>query len=173
MWDKKSKFNSKITLGFSTLFLMGMLVGFQACKRQVDQNISNQVPAVKPAPTPIQIVEKEKTPYIYQGDKFRDPFAPSGFVVVSKTESMFDPQNTKLRGIIFSNAFKTAIITTTGGGSYFIKNGRIFDVMSKPIIGFSAKVMVDRIIILDDADNKYEIKIKDELKKNKSEGKSL
>jgi hypothetical protein len=75
---------------------------------------------------------------------------------------VFDPQRASVKGIVFGQGFKSAVLSIGGSGTYFIKAGRIFDVMGKPVEGYSAKVFVDKVLVLGEADNVYELKIKND-----------
>jgi hypothetical protein len=109
-------------------------------------------------------------PYVYAGDKYRDPFQAAGGSSNYTTESVFDPARSSVRAIIFSSRMKSAVLNVSGAGSYFVKGGKIFDVMGKPVKGFSAKVLVDRVIVMGEADNVIELKIKST---NEEEAKTL
>ncbi len=126
-------------------------------------------PDLPPPPQPVQqgvpvnpVVEepKEKPVYVYTGDRFRDPFTPTGSTSNYQPEAIFDPQRTSVKAIIYSKEIKTAILNVTGSGSYFVKAGHIFDIMGKTVKGYSAKIMPDRVIILGEADTTFELKIK-------------
>jgi hypothetical protein len=75
-------------------------------------------------------------------------------------DAVFEPQKAAVKGIVYGQGYKSAVLSVGGSGTYFIKGGRIFDVMGKAIEGYSAKIFVDKVVILGEADNVFELKIK-------------
>ncbi len=147
----------------NTILASGLLIFFSltACgKKKGDQSIPTPpMPEVSQA-VPAPEVAKEKPVYLYSGDRFRDPFMPAGQANNYQPDAVFDPQRATVKGIIFGDAYKSAVMTVGGSGSYFVKAGRIFDIMGKPVDGYSAKIFVDKVIVLGEADNVFELKIK-------------
>jgi hypothetical protein len=137
------------------------------CKDEAPQNISAAPPVLPPpAATPVAEVPKEKPVYVYSGDRFRDPFVPAGTTGSYQPDAIFDPSKASVKGIIFGSAAKSAVLTTGGGGTYFVKNGKIFDIMGKSLEGFTAKVFADKVVVSGEADNVFELKIRDEEEKS-------
>jgi hypothetical protein len=133
-----------------------------------------EVPAAIVAPPPLAnlappVIEqpKEKPVYVYSGDRFRDPFVPAGTTANYQPDAVFDPQRAAVKGIIFGRGYKSAVLTVGGTGSYFIKSGKIIDIMGKAVDGFSAKVFVDKVLVLGEADNVYELKIREDEEEEK------
>ena len=124
------------------------------------------VPA--PAPTPVVVEQKEKPVYVYSGDRYRDIFTPAGTSTTYQAEGTFDPQKLSVRGIIYSPRYKSAVMSVSGSGTYFVKSGLIFDVMGKAVKGFTAKVLVDRVIVMNESDNVFEIKLKNDSEEAKT-----
>jgi hypothetical protein len=137
------------------------------CKDDEPQNIASAPPVI-PAPPPPPVVEqpKEKPVYVYSGDRFRDPFIPAGTTGSYQPDAVFDPSKSTVKGIIFGPSAKSAVLTATGGGTYFVKEGKIFDIMGKVVEGFSAKVFAEKVVILGEADNTFELKIRNEEEKS-------
>ncbi|MCG3203907.1 MAG: hypothetical protein KCHDKBKB_00584 [Elusimicrobia bacterium] len=121
-----------------------------------------KAPVVEATPQAVAPVEapKEKPIYVYSGDRFRDPFIPAGQSTNYQPDAVFDPQRATVRGIIFGKEYRSAVLTIGGSGTYFIKDGKIFDVMGKGVEGFTAKIFVDKVILTSEADNVFELKIK-------------
>ncbi len=144
---------------FLGLFLV--LFGLSACSKKGDGEIA-RAPEVAPPPPPAPVVEpvKEKPVYVYSGDRFRDPFIPAGQSTNYQPDAVFDPQRAVVKGIIFGKEHKSAMVTVGGSGTYFIKGGKIFDVMGKVIDGYSVKIFVDKVVLSGEADNVFELKIK-------------
>ncbi len=113
-----------------------------------------------PTPTPVSQELKEKPVYVYSGDRFRDPFMPAGQSANYQPDAVFDPQRASVKGIIFGTDYKSAVLMVGGTGSYFVKSGKIFDIMGKTVEGYSAKIFVDKVVLLGEADNVFELKIK-------------
>jgi len=110
------------------------------------------------APAPEQ--PKEKQVYVYSGDRFRDPFTPAGQNTNYQPDAVFDPQRAAVKAIIYGPEYKTAVLNVGGSGSYFVKDGKIYDIMGKPVEGYSAKIFIDKVVVLGEADNVIELKIK-------------
>jgi hypothetical protein len=147
---------------FSTLSLIG-LIGLLAtfgCKNADDTRAPRPAPAVAPPPPPPVVQAKEKQVYVYSGDRFRDPFVPAGQSSAYQADAIFDPQRAVVKGIVFGGQQKGAVLIVGGSGTYFVKDGRIIDVMGKYVEGFSAKVSVDRVILQSSDDSTYELKLK-------------
>ncbi len=129
-------------------------------------NKKNEIPAPPKnlpsvtAPTPAAAAPTPKPVYVYGGDHYRDIFIPVGASSSYMGEAVFDPQKLALKGIIFSPRYKSAVLVVSGSGVYFVRDDRIFDVMGKTVKGFSAKVMTDRVIVMNESDNRFEIKMK-------------
>jgi hypothetical protein len=142
-----------------------------SCKKKepvIDPNAAaNQANVVKPAPTLEPV--KEKPIYVYSGDKFRDPFVSAGQSSNYQPEAIFDPKRMTIRGIVFSPNIKSAVLTVSGGSSYFVKDDVIFDVMGKVVKGFTAKVLEDKVILMGEADNVFELKIRNTEKGDKTQ----
>ncbi len=118
---------------FLILILGAVLIG--CGKKEVPPPPPPIIPA--PAPTPVAEEIKEKPVYVYGGDRFRDPFQAAGASTNYQAEAIFDPQRSTVRAIIFSPRMKSALINVSGSGTYFVNNGRIFDVMGKTVKGYS------------------------------------
>jgi hypothetical protein len=119
-----------------------------------------------PPPSPVVEQPKEKPVYVYSGDRFRDPFVPAGTTGSYQPDAVFDPQKATVKGIVFGPTAKTAVLSVGSGGTYFVKAGKIFDIMGKTIEGFSAKVFADKVVINGEADNVFELKIRNEEEKS-------
>lgn len=143
------------------LIAAALLLMTSACGKKKAETVAPPPPprAIAPAPTPEQ--PKEKPVYVYSGDRFRDPFTPAGVTANYQPDAIFDPQRAGVKGIIYGPDSKSAILTVGGTGTYFAKGGRIFDIMGKTVEGYSAKILVDKVVITGEADNVFELKIKE------------
>jgi hypothetical protein len=151
----------------SAMALMAGLMLLPGCKDEAPQNISTAPPVLPPsAPSPVAEQPKEKPVYVYSGDRFRDPFVPAGTTGSYQADAVFDPQKATVKGIVFGPNAKSAMLAVGSGGTYFIKAGKIFDIMGKPVEGFTAKVFPDKVVISGEADNVFELKIRKEEEKS-------
>lgn len=129
------------------------------------KDMSSEIPKA-PVAAPVQPAvvtaeaPKEKPIYVYSGDRFRDPFVPAGQATNYQPDAVFDPQRATVKGIIFGQEYRSAVLTVGGSGTYFIKGGKIFDVMGKNIEGYTTKIFVDKVVLTGEADNVFELKIK-------------
>ncbi|MFN0116962.1 MAG: hypothetical protein ACKVQC_01545 [Elusimicrobiota bacterium] len=159
--------NSKII--YIVFIFVGSFLHFFGCGKGNKSNVAAPPPEKAPIPAPQpSLPPKEKPVYVYSGDKFRDPFVPSGQSSNYKADAVFDPQRATLKGIVNGEkGTKTALLMLTGSGTYFVRSGLIFDVMGKNVKGFTAKVFDQKVVITGEGDNVYEIKIKELEEKEK------
>src|ERR1044071_6776388 len=115
----------------SFLFLLVVFLGSSCGKKEAPPPPPPVIPAA--APTPAAEVIKEKPVYVYGGDKYRDPFQAAGASTNYQAEAVFDPHRSTVKGIIFSSNLKSAVLSVSGSGTYFIKQGKIFDIMGKTV----------------------------------------
>lgn len=160
-------------IGHQIVLGIALLVGLYTiggCKKK-------SVPAPSSAPPPMRVevappqpvaTPTEKPIYVYSGDRFRDPFLPPGLSSSYQPDAIFDPQKATLRGIIYGGRLDSAVLTVGGTGAYFVKDGRIIDIMGKRVEGFTAKIFVNRIVIYGEAENVYELKIRKDEQEEKT-----
>lgn len=154
---------SPITAGLLAFVLGTGALILSGCADEPPQNISSAPPVLPPPPPPPAAEQpKERPVYVYSGDRFRDPFIPAGTTGSYQPDAVFDPSKATLHGVIFGPTSRTAVLSASGGGTYFVKAGKIFDIMGKTIDGFTAKVYKDRIVINGEADSVFELKIRNE-----------
>lgn len=154
----KSKFIAPVFMAFAAIALTIVL---PACKGdESPKNIAAVPPVLPPPPPPAVETPKEKPVYVYSGDRFRDPFVPAGTTGSYQPDAVFEPQKATVKGIISGPDSGTAVLSGASGTTYFVKSGKIFDIMGKPVEGFTAKVYADKVVILGQADNVFELKIR-------------
>ena len=151
--------NYKLNINLA-LVAAALILG--ACGKKTDVPPPPRSLPATATPTPVAADQKEKPVYVYSGDRYRDIFTPVGATANYQAEATFDPQKITVRGIVFSPRYKSAVLTVTGSGTYFVKDSRIFDIMGKTVKGFSAKVLLDRVILMNESDNVFEIKLKND-----------
>ncbi len=145
-----------------------LLPVFPSCRKKPETTAAPVV-QIAPPPPPVPKEEpKEKPVYVYTGDRFRDPFMPAGQTGNYQPDAVFDPQRATVKGIIYGAQFKSAVLNVGGSGSYFIRGGRIFDIMGKTVEGYSAKVFIDKVVVMGEADNVFELKIRGNDEEEKS-----
>jgi len=146
----------------NTLIVCMALMMTTACKISSAPSAAPKAAEVPvPAPqAPVAEVVKEKPVYVYSGDRFRDPFIPAGQATNYQPDAVFDPARASVKGIIFGRDYKSAVLTVGGSGTYFIKGGKIFDVMGKSVEGYAVKIFIDKVVLSGEADNVFELKIK-------------
>lgn len=144
--------------------LMSAILMLAACGKNEPLPIA---PTNIPAPPPVQPAAvpeapKEKPVYVYSGDRFRDPFTPAGQTTNYQPDALFDPARVSVKAIIYGKKHRSAVLSMGGAGTYFAKAGRIFDIMGKTVDGFSAKVYENRVVIVGEADNTFELKLRND-----------
>src|SRR5260221_9059092 len=88
---------------------LAIVVSLIGCgKKTVSPLPSPQAAPVAAASAPVIEEPKEKPVYVYTGDRFKDPFTQAGASSNYQTESIFDPQRSSVKAIIYSGSFKTA-----------------------------------------------------------------
>jgi hypothetical protein len=146
------------------LGLILLLVGLWGCGTEAPTTQAPPIPKPQEdsfAKEPQVLQEDEEIPiYVYEGDRFRDPFMPVGQVTSYQPDAVFDPQRAEVTAIIFGRSYRSAVLRIGGAGSYFVKSGKIFDIMGKTIDNYRARVLVDRVIITGEAEEIFELKIR-------------
>jgi len=148
-------------LSTSNLILCSvLLIGNIGCGSKPVDKARKPAPVIAAPITPPAAQPKEKQVYVYSGDRFRDPFVPAGQSSAYQADAVFDPQRATVKGIVFGGQQKGAVLNVGGTGTYFVRDGRIIDIMGKLIEGFTAKVLVNKVIVQSSDDSTYELKIK-------------
>ena len=147
---------------FSSAYVWGaiFLIGSVGCSNKSSSKINKPAPVIVPLAKPPAAPPKEKQVYVYSGDRFRDPFVPAGQTTAYQADAVFDPQRATVKGIVFGGQQKGAVLIVGGTGTYFVRNGRIIDIMGKIVEGFTAKVLINKVIVQSSDDSTYELKIK-------------
>ncbi len=146
---------------FLKIAVGGACLALFACGKKEAASPPPPVPVISQpaAPTTVE-APKEKQVYVYAGDRFRDPFVPAGFSGGYSVDAVFDPAKSSVRGIIYGPGQKTAVLATGAGNTYFVKSGKIYDVMGKVVEGYTAKVFPDKVVVSNGAENEFELKIR-------------
>jgi len=144
------------------LVLFFLVANFQGCKgKNTGANAAPPPPPMVVKSNKIEEPVKEIPVYVYKADRLRDPFSPVGFATSYQPDAVFDPQRATVKAIIFGTETRTAAVSVGGGGTYFIKAGRIFDIMGKTIEGFKAQVLVNKVVVQSDSGEMFELKIRE------------
>lgn len=125
-----------------------------------------KAPPANMTPPPAKVEEEpeeepEKPVYVYSGDRFRDPFTEVGQTTVYQPDAIFNPQQAKVVAIVYSPRIRSAAIKISGTGSYYVTGNRIFDIMGKTVKGYKAQVFVDKVVVKGEADEVFELKIRE------------
>lgn len=138
-----------------------ILSAFAGCKKgNLPPSEINSIPKVSPSPITSPETGKEKKMYVYNGDKFKDPFIPAGISSNYQPDAVFDPKRAQLKALIYGPQLKSALIMVGGTVSYFVKGDQMFDVMGKIIQGYVPKVYENKVLIYGEGDTMFEYTIK-------------
>ncbi|MGQ0644022.1 MAG: hypothetical protein ACT4O3_00825 [Elusimicrobiota bacterium] len=112
--------------------------------------------------------------YVYQGDRFRDPFialAGQGFVEMAATpteEGEFDPNAVELKGIIRGPGGRMALLRTPGGAPFIVKEGKIFNTKKKAVQGYVGIVKEKSLVMIGPNNKLTELSLKPKDEEGKS-----
>ncbi len=109
--------------------------------------------------------EIESESYEYKGNKYRDPFISVISEAGSSAEFLkgkikIDLNALQLKGIFFSKNKKYAIMTDLSGKrTFFIKQGRMYDIYNKLVEGIAGIVERKKVILITETNVIKEFKI--------------
>jgi hypothetical protein len=159
-------------MGFfrSRIFFWGIVGGVLACCASV-QSEEGTSSEVSPAFSPSVAVSTAPStpPYVYRGDRFRDPFIPlvgalsggfDGPRLSLEPLGPFNPVGAELKGILKTTTGRWAVIRTVEGVTYLIQNGKIFDPKRKAVDGFQGIVKEKTVVILGPKNQEVEVRLK-------------
>ncbi|MBL8024042.1 MAG: hypothetical protein JNK54_07165 [Elusimicrobia bacterium] len=94
--------------------------------------------------------------YVYQGDRFRDPFIPLVGADTGRYEALpsnellppFNAIGADLKGILKATTGRWAVLRTVDGVTYLVKNGKVFDPKRKEVEGYQGIVKEKSLVIL-------------------------
>ena len=125
-----------------------------------------QTPYVKPPVINTRpAAEKKKLPpYVYTGDRFRDPFIPINSEGVSFPDendvSVPNIGGLTLRGILDDGKQKIAIISG-GGVTYLLKGSHLYDSRQRLVKGISGVIKTETVLIIAPDKTTRELKLRD------------
>jgi hypothetical protein len=85
--------------------------------------------------------------YVYSADRFTDPFIPSKARGTPGLLQIFDPAGAQLGGLITTLTGKIAVLRTTAGATYIVKEGRLIDAAGRTVPGYYARVTSSSVIV--------------------------
>ncbi len=109
-----------------------------------------------------------ETEYVYQGDRFRDPFLPLAgqgaleLPPMSQDDLVFKASDMELKGIIGSRTGRMGLLRSGGGGIYVVKDGKILDSKRKAVKGFVGIVKEKSLVLIGPNNQVTELKLKKE-----------
>ena len=109
------------------------------------------------AKAPPEIREPER--YTYAGTRYRDPFARSrvsAYRADGDTTPALNVDGLRVTGYI-KGRFEKFITVSGPGGSYVIKNGRVFDEEDQEIPGVAAVIRDEKVTLITGKDTVYEL----------------
>jgi hypothetical protein len=126
-----------------------------ACGQRKENLVSRPVPAVSFNEPVVVSTEPKKIvlpQYYYQGERYRDPFVP----LIGPGRSLYQPGEIippnlgtlMLKGIMTDRQGVNIAILSSGGVSYFLKNGRLYDSQYRLIPGITGVVKKDRVLVI-------------------------
>lgn len=137
------------------IYFLVLLTGVVfACGQKKEIVSEKPVPALAPVVVSVSTETKKIVlpQYYYQGEKYRDPFVP----LVGGGKSAYQPTEIvppnlgtlTLKGIITDSKGVSMAILSSGGISYFLKSGRLYDSQYRLIPGISGIVRKDRVTVI-------------------------
>lgn len=158
---------------FVTILVLSLMILTSSCKKTETAPPPQAQTVTPPAPeapqSPAAEEVKEKPVYVYAGDRYRDPFAEVGQTGVYQSDAIFNPNQARVKAIIYGTKIKSAVIQIAGSGSYFVTQSQIIDIMGKTVKGFKAQIFPEKVLIKGEGDEMYELKIRE----TEGEGKTL
>ncbi|HAM39121.1 MAG: hypothetical protein A2474_07000 [Elusimicrobia bacterium RIFOXYC2_FULL_34_12] len=160
---------NKITLLLIISFaISGML--YLGCGKKSKAQNQQEVTTPRPKPTiPEYVPPLPPKKYVYKGTAYRDPLLPGGGgMAYSALTTSGDGAETftseklatlQLKGIFKDKSTNAAIIGDTSGGSYILKNGKIYNRRNKIVIGVSGVISKKSVTLICD-DIKIELTMK-------------
>lgn len=114
--------------------------------------------------------KNDSPPYIYGGDKYRDPFIPlnsKGYAQKLKLEGTTEwtgesLEAITLKGIVIGKKERCALLKDALGMSYFCKGSRVFDYRGQLIKGVASVVKDESVVFIMEDKSVKEIKLRKE-----------
>jgi hypothetical protein len=108
--------------------------------------IAQAAPASPAAATPAT-----QTPaylsYIYEGDKYRDPFIPLNGTRGDDTDPAPQISALILKGLMRDEAGRIALLVS-GSRSYILRGGRLYDGRNKPVKGIKGVIKTETVVLI-------------------------
>lgn len=94
--------------------------------------------------------DAHKDTYTYSADRFVDPFVPiigAGSVAATPGSTGFDPAGAQVGGILSTAKGAIAVLKIMTGGTYFVRQGHIFDTSGHTVPKYLARITSDSVIV--------------------------
>lgn len=113
--------------------------------------------------------------YVYKLEKVRDPFIPLAgpgmqavaLAAVETDAESFAPASLDLMGIVKARTGRWAILRGSGGTSYMVQNGRIFDSRRRAVENYVAIVKERSLVLMGPNNQVTELKLKKDIEAEK------
>ncbi|MDO8734176.1 MAG: hypothetical protein Q7K21_03340 [Elusimicrobiota bacterium] len=153
-----------------SMTLCVIFLPFIACGKKESKQSTRQV-APRPKPKMPEYVPPAPTPkYTYKGNAYRDPLIPRGGSSSYSSSSMTGEgsetmTNEKMTTLQLKGIFRDektgniAIVAESSGGSYILKNGKLYDRKNKLVKGVAGVIGKNSATLFSN-DTKIELKLK-------------
>jgi hypothetical protein len=149
----------------TTFFIIALTFVLVSCgKEKPSGPIGPQVNLVT-TKLPVPVYQKKEEPlYVYQGDKYRDPFialvGQGAYFSDSEEASAPNIGNLILKGIITDGKSKIALISGAGS-TYVLKDSRLYDNRQRQIKGITGAIKASSVIIIAPDKSVKELKLRE------------
>jgi hypothetical protein len=128
--------------------LLLCLALFASCGNRQEEVIPS-VPTPLTRFTPPKKIQPEK--FVYQGDRYRDPFLSlqEGVAVSASSNEIVPPDmgGLFLKGIFYDKNVKMALLQSSEA-RYFLRGSRLYDGKQRMVRGFSGLIKKDSVVII-------------------------
>ena len=118
----------------------GLLVSFQGLPGHAAGLDAG--PATPPAAPPPSYLS-----YVYEGDRYRDPFISLNGDHGTDNEHAPQIGSLILKGIVKDKTSRVALLTS-GASSYILRGGRLYDSRNRPLKGMTGVIKAESVIIV-------------------------
>ena len=149
------------------LVLLTLVVG---CGKKAKRITETAKPPEKPVMETVQpLIKKTTFYYEYRAANMRSPFAPlsgAGKVISTEPESevtvTVDINNLVLKGIIYDEKSRNALLSAPSGESYIVKEGKLLAQNGKYVEGIAGIVKKESVVLITKGNIIKEVKLRKE-----------
>jgi hypothetical protein len=107
----------------------------------------------------------EAPDYQYQATRARDPFVPLTGPGIMDTalyasDEEFNPEAMELKGLLRTPTGRLALLRSSGGNAYLVKDGKILNYKRKPVVGYVGIVKEKSLVMIGPNNQVTELKWK-------------